>query len=293
MVLSEAKLSIYQAVALNDSSRLSDTVCHYMENPVFLMDCGYHPLFQTCGYESEQCSLWRQQAASVLKNCQLGCSQAPGNCGETWMIEPIIVQSILVGYAAVCDADHAFRPTDRELLRCIADAAALQCGLLSQMIQFSDLSPHSHRMLFDDLLDLQIPHASALQQRLDDIGWTASSGLYVIDVALRDMPAGAQFPMLQYSISQQIDQIVPVYTYTYHFNQLILLLCFGDVSEPAMSTAQADQLELLLRNMKLVPESAADCIVWRRPTRALPRPKWPSRCRKSWIWKTTFIPTTP
>ena len=69
------------------------------------------------------------------------------------MIQPILVKSILVGYAAVCNLLRPFQVHDRELLACIAEAAATQCSLFSQMIQISDLSPHSHRMLFDDLLE--------------------------------------------------------------------------------------------------------------------------------------------
>ena len=251
MELTEAKLNIYQSVKLDDGVTLVQAANACLENPVFLVDCGFHPLFHEKDRSLLAHDLWLERAKAVLGQAGVAGATVHGNHGETWMIQPILVKSILVGYAAVCDLLRPFQARDRELLACIAEAAATQCSLFSQMIQISDLSPHSHRMLFDDLLDMQLPHPGELQQRLDEIKWTAYHGLYVVSVALRDVPYSAQFPMLQSSISQQINQVVPVYTYTYHFNQLVLLLCFGDVPEPAMTANQNASLEQLLRNMNL------------------------------------------
>lgn len=251
MELTEAKLNIFQSVKLDDGVTLVRTANACLENPVFLVDCGFHPLFREKDRRLPEYELWLERARAALGQTGAVSTAIHGKHGEEWMIQPILVKSILVGYAAVCNLLRPFQIHDRELLACIAEAAATQCSLFSQMIQISDLSPHSHRMLFDDLLDMQIPHPGELQQRLDEIKWTAYHGLYVVSVALRDVPYSAQFPMLQSSISQQINQIVPVYTYTYHFNQLVLLLCFGDVPEPAMTADQTVALEQLLRNMNL------------------------------------------
>lgn len=251
MDLQDAKLKIYQSIKMDKGASLTAVANQCMGAPVLLLDCGFHPLFFLEKAPFPDYDRWRDRACIILEQAGSNCSAAHGIDGETWMIEPIFVQSILIGYAAAGLVSGPFRPADRELLQCIASATAIQCSMYSQMVQVTDLSPHSHRMLFDDLLDMQFPRANELQKRLEEIKWTAFDGLYVMNVALRDVPYSAQFPMLQGAISRQVNQIVPVYTYTYHFDQLVLLLCFHDVPEPAITDTQSEALEQLLRNMNL------------------------------------------
>jgi hypothetical protein len=251
MELKDAELSIYQAIKMDEGHSLTATANACMENPVLLLDCGFHPLFHHSEPPSSDYEAQLAQARMVLEQAGSNCDTVHGGSGETWLVEPVLVQGILIGYATVCNTLRDFLPEDRALLQCVANATGIQCSMYSQLVQESDLSTHAHRMLFDDLLDMQLPHAKDLQRRLDEIHWTAYKGLYVMNVALRDVPFSAQFPMLQSAISQQIHRIVPVYTYTYHFNQLVLLLCFGDVPEPAMTDTQFESLEQILKNMEL------------------------------------------
>lgn len=245
------KAKIYEAIKFDGGRNLLMTVNACMQNPVALVDCSFHPLFEMQGELFEGYGAWLEHACVRLAQHANVETITIGRAGDAWIVKPIIVQSMLIGYVAVNNLHRPLQDDDAELVECIAGAVAIQCGLCSQMIQVSDLSPHSHRMLFDDLLDMQLPHAKDLEQRLKEIKWTAFQGLYVMNVALRDVPYSAQFPMIQSSISQQINQVVPVYTYTYHFNQLVLLLCFGDVPEPAMTEKQTNSLEQILQNMNL------------------------------------------
>ena len=250
MNITELKAEIFEAIRFDGGQHLLETANRVIRNPLILLDCGYHPLFPIENFSPEYTD-WAQKNHTFLTHEHGLEGVVTDHNGHHWMFERILVQGILIGYAAVCDWSQPFAPEDRTLLGCIAGAAALQSGLYSQMLYVPDLTPHAHRMLFDDLLDMQVPDAAHFSDRLSEISWTAMEGLYVLAVSVRDISMTAQFPLMLSAISQQISQIVPVYTYTYHFNQLVILLCFGDVPEPAMTELQTQQLEQLLRTMDL------------------------------------------
>ena len=82
MELTEAKLNIFQSVKLDDGVTLVRTANACLENPVFLVDCGFHPLFREKDRHLPEYELWLERARAALGQNGAVSATIHGNHGD-------------------------------------------------------------------------------------------------------------------------------------------------------------------------------------------------------------------
>jgi len=251
MNITEIEAGILKAVEFDTGSGLLEKANALIGNPVILVDCALHSLLHPTDRLPPDYPRYLEAVREIPITQSTGERPISDGSGRRWFTGPINIRNTLIGYAAICDAWQPFAPETPDLLQCVRKAAALQCSIIGQMPQTSDISPHAHRMLFDDLLDQQVPHAGELDSRLQEIGWNPCGQLYILSIWLENLPPSAQTPMLHSTIVRQIDAVVPVYTYTYHFDRLILLLNVDTDSGLGIHSQEVRRLDALLGNLHL------------------------------------------
>ena len=251
MDLAEIQARIFQAVEFGTGSALLEAVNAILNNPVVIVDCSLRSLLHPTDLLPNDYMNYLEAVQYLPITQSTGMNPFRDSQGLNWFFGPINIRNTLIGYVAVCDAWHPFTSEMPELLKCIQKAAALQCSIISHMPQDSDISPHAHRMFFDDLLDQQVPHESELNNRIREIGWNPSGQLYILSIWLESVQPNVQTPMLYSTIVRQINAVIPVYTYTFHFDRLILLLSVETESSIGIHEKQLQQLNTLLGNLNL------------------------------------------
>lgn len=135
-----------------------------------------------------------------------------------WITALVYIHGIEVGQIGVMDSLHEFSDVDFELIDFL-------CKVISLELQKSDFYRTNqglmHSYFLSDLLDNQVHDSSAIEQRMQNLGWNLTSNLHIMlltDAARNFFDGKAQL------ITQQLHHLMPESRWVIYHGQIVFLL---------------------------------------------------------------------
>lgn len=228
-----------------------DKAFEILQNPIIVVDTSYKILamYQKNVDTGERTDLEEQRAAGYMLQSNIDAmnrariyeqtrekgyplyNKEPG-AAHGWITALVYIHGIEVGQIGVMDSLHAFTDVDFELIDFL-------CKVISLELQKSDFYRTNqglmHSYFLADLLDNQVHDSSSIEQRMTNLGWNLTSGLYIMlltDSARNFFDGKAQL------ITRQLHHMMPDSRWVIYHGQIVFLIS----SDTPKTFHQSEQL---------------------------------------------------